>query len=500
MTTKPLADFTRLDRLGASWALLCAAVAPLILPSVATAANSPAPATSAKPNIVWIMADDLGIGDLGCYGQKRIATPNIDRLATQGTRFTQFYAGSAVCAPSRNVLMTGQHTGHVQVRGNAKVNLRPTDITVAQTLKEANYATGLIGKWGIGIQGTEGTATRKGFDYFFGYMDQTHAHNYYPTFLVRNDENVPLRNVVPNPGPYGQGVATTKVDYSADLIGADALKFIDDHKGGPFFLYFSPTLPHANDEAKDNGSEIPSYGRYAKENWPDVEKGYAAMATLFDQQVGDILDRLQQLGLADNTIVFVTSDNGAHAEGGHDANFFDSNGPFRGIKRDLYEGGIRVPMIVRWPGHVPAGAVSNQVGWFADFLPTADEIAGVRAPADLDGVSLLPALLGRNSEQKPHDHLYWEFYEGASSQAVRLGDWKAVRIPMLTGKIQLFDLATDVAEEHDVAASHPDIVNRIQALMEKDHVDNPLWKVSAPRGGGAGRAGKAGANAKTGDN
>lgn len=477
-TTPPrslLSDLVRLDRAGASWPLLCALV-PLCVTG-ANAAGAQAAAPDRKPNIVWIMADDLGYGDFGCYGQKLIATPNVDHLATEGTRFTQFYAGSAVCAPSRNVLMTGQHTGHVQIRGNAKVNLRPGDITVAQTLKAANYATGLIGKWGLGSEGSDGIPTRKGFDYFFGYIDQTHAHNYYPTFLVRNDQRVPLRNVVPNPGPYGQGVATTKLDYSADLIGADALKFIEDHKDGPFYLYFSPTLPHANDEARPNGSEIPDVGRYAKESWPAPEKGFAAMVTLFDKQVGDILAKLKELGLAENTIVFVTSDNGPHAEGGHDANFFNSNGPLRGIKRDLYEGGIREPLIVRWPGHVAAGAVSDQVGWFADFLPTADEIAGVRPPDNLDGVSLLPAILGRAAEQKPHDHFYWEFYEGGSSQAVRLGDWKAVRLPMLTGKIQLFDLATDVGETHDVAAAHPEVVAKISALMEKDHVPSPLWKV-----------------------
>ncbi len=474
-STSSLSDLARLDRAGASWPLLCALV-PLCLTG-ASAAGAQAAATDRKPNIVWIMADDIGYGDLGCYGQKRIATPNIDRLATEGTRFTQFYAGCAVCAPSRNVLMTGQHTGHVQIRGNAKVNLRPEDITVAQTLKQANYATGLIGKWGLGSEGSDGVPTKKGFDYFFGYIDQTHAHNYYPTFLVRNDQRVPLRNVVPNPGPYGQGVATTKLDYSADLIGADAVKFIQDHKDGPFYLYFSPTLPHANDEARANGLEIPDLGRYAKENWPDTEKGYAAMVTLFDKQVGDIVTKLKQLGLAENTIIFVTSDNGPHAEGGHDAKFFNSSGPLRGIKRDLYEGGIREPMIIRWPGRVAAGAVSNQVGWFADFLPTAAEIAGVRAPENIDGISLLPAILGHTAAQKPHDHLYWEFYEGASSQAIRLGDWKAVRSPMLTGKIQLFDLGTDIAEAHDISADHPDLVARVTALMEKDHVPSPLWKV-----------------------
>ena len=464
------------ERPGLSWPLFCALL-PLCLSATAATAHAQTGASPAKPNIIFIMADDIGYGDVGCYGQQRIATPNMDRLATEGLRFTQFYAGSAVCAPSRNVLMTGQHTGHTQIRGNSKVSLRPGDVTVAEVLKRADYATGLVGKWGLGGEGTEGVPTKKGFDYFYGYIDQTHAHNYYPTFLIRDEQRVPLRNVVPHPGPYHQGVATEKIDYSATLIGDEAVKFVGDHRNGRFFLYFSPTLPHANDEARPNGMEIPSYGRYAKEDWPAPEKGYAAMVTLFDREVGDLLAKLKELGLADKTIVFVTSDNGPHSEGGHDAAFFDSNGPLRGIKRDLYEGGIREPMIVRWPGHVPAGAVTDQVGWFADFLPTAAALAGVPPPEKIDGVSLLPTLLGHPEAQPPHDPLYWEFYEGRSSQAVRLGDWKAVRIPMLTGPIQLYNLANDLGEKHDVAAAHPEIVARIRALMDQDHVPSPLWKV-----------------------
>lgn len=456
----------------------CALAAFVVAFAPAARAQTQPPA--AKPNIIFILADDIGYGDLGCYGQTRIATPNLDRLATQGIRFTQFYAGSAVCAPSRNVLMTGQHTGHVLIRGNAKVSLRPEDVTVAQMLQRAGYATGLIGKWGLGGEGSDGTPNRKGFDYFFGYVDQTHAHNYYPAFLVRNEQRVPLQNVVPHPGAYGQGVATVKREYSAALIGAEALKFIAGHRDRPFFLYFASTLPHANDEARPDGMEIPDYGRYAKESWPDPEKGYAAMVTLLDRQVGDLMAELEELGLADRTIIFFASDNGPHSEGGHAAGFFDSSGPLRGIKRDLYEGGIREPLIVRWPGHVAAGAVSDQVGYFGDFLPTAAEIAGARPPDHLDGVSLLPALLGHPEARPPRDYLYWECYEGASSQAVRLDHWKAVRIPMLTGPIQLYDLAADVGERHDVADRHPDVVERIRALMEEAHVPSPLWRPPAP--------------------
>ncbi len=458
-----------LQLLPACAALLAAA------PMSATAAPTP----SRAPNIVFILADDIGYGDLGSYGQKRIRTPNLDQLAAQGRRFTQFYAGAPVCAPSRNVLMTGQHTGHVQVRGNAKIDLRPTDMTVAQVLHDAGYYTGLIGKWGLGQEGSAGSPIHKGFDYFFGYVDQTQAHNYYPTYLVRNETRVPLRNIVPNPGPYGQGVATKKVDYSADLMGTETLEFVRAHRAQPFFLYFATTLPHANDEAKPDGMEVPDYGPYAKETWPYPEKGYAAMITRLDTQVGNLMSELRELGLADNTLVIFTSDNGPHSEGGHDARFFNSAGGLRGIKRDLYEGGIREPLIAWWPGHVPAGTTSDYIGYFADVLPTLADVAGARAPASLDGISFRRALEGRPG-QSTHAFLYWEFYEGASSQAVRFGDWKAVRIPMLSGPVELFDLARDPAEQHDIAREHPEIVKQAQAIMDREHVPSPLWKINPP--------------------
>ncbi len=426
-----------------------------------------------KPNILFILADDAGYGDLGCYGQKLIQTPNLDRLATQGVRFLQFYAGAPVCAPSRNTLMTGQHTGHTQIRGNAKIDLRPEDVTVAEVLKKAGYATGCVGKWGLGSEGTAGTPTHKGFDFFYGYVDQTQAHNYYPTYLVRNDTREPLRNIVPNAGPYGQGVASVKVDYSDDLILAEGLKFMEAHKSNPFFLYFATTLPHANDEARPNGSEIPSQGIYAQKDWPEPDKGYAAMVTRLDSDVGKLLAKLDELGLAKNTIVIFTSDNGPQAEGGHDATFFKSSGGLRGIKRDVYEGGIREPFIARWPGHIAAGTTSNQVAYFPDFLPTAAAIAGVKPPEKIDGLNFLPALLGDAQDQSQHEYCYWEFFENGTSQAVRLGDWKGVRIPMLTGPIQLYNLATDIAEQHDLAADHPDIVEKIRADMQQAHVPSP---------------------------
>lgn len=433
----------------------------------------------ARPNVVLMLADDLGYGDLGCYGQRRIPTPNIDRLATEGMRFTQFYAGTAVCAPSRSVLMTGLHTGHTPIRGNAKVDLKAEDLTVAEVLKTAGYTTGMIGKWGLGQVGTSGSPVRQGFDHFFGYADQTHAHNYYPTFLVRNEERVPLRNVVPDEGPYGQGIATKRVDYSDDLLMSEALGFIEQHARDPFFLYLPFTLPHGNSESEDNAFEVPDLGAFAKKDWPHPAKGYAAMVARLDEDVGRIMAKLHELGLDENTLVIFASDNGPERVGGLDPAFFGSSGGLRGIKRDLYEGGIRVPMIARWPKRIAAGAESQHVGYFGDFMATLAELAGVPAPSHRDSISFLPALLNRPEEQKQHAFLYWEFYEGQTSQALRMGRWKAVRLPMLTGPIQLFDLENDPAEQHDVAAQHPDVVKKIEGILTEQHVPSPFW--SAPK-------------------
>lgn len=448
------------------------AVLSLAAPKTAISAETPA-----APNIVFIMADDLGYGDLGCYGQERIRTPAIDRLAAEGVRFTQFYAGSTVCAPSRCVLMTGLHLGHCYIRGNGKINLRPGDVTVAEVLKPAGYATGLFGKWGLGHEGSDGVPTRQGFDEFFGYLDQHHAHNYYPTFLVRHEERVALDNEVPGAGDFGQGVAAKKVEYSHDLIADQALAFIDRHHAEPFFLYVPVTLPHANNEAGKRGMEIPDYGPYAEEDWPAPEKGRAAMITRLDRDVARILERLERHGIDDRTIVMFTSDNGPHAEGGSDPDFFDSNGPLRGTKRDLYEGGIRVPMIVRWPGVAPAGSVSDHVGYFGDFLATAAELAGVSPPAKHDGVSFVQAIRGNSDKQPAHEFLYWEFYEQGSAQAVRSGDWKAVVQPLGGTDVELYNLATDIGEEHDVAGEHPAVVERMREYIEQSHVPSELWKV-----------------------
>ena len=433
------------------------------------AAAHPAHAADQKPNVVLILADDLGYGDVGCYGQKRIRTPNIDRLAAQGVRFTQFYAGCTVCTPSRCALLTGLHTGHCAERGNGDESNPINEPTVAQIFRRAGYDTAAIGKWGVGEPDSVNVPWRKGFDSFYGYLDNVHAHNYYPSFLWRNDRKVKLPNIVPDEKPSGGGVSSNKVVYSNDLFADEAIQFIHAHKDRPFFLYLPFTIPHANDEAGKHGTEVPDLGLYKSENWPDVEKGYAAMVTRLDDYVGRILDKLRSDGLDAQTVVIFTSDNGPHKEGGHDPAFFNSWGPLRGFKRDLTEGGIREPMIVRWPGHAPAGATSDYIGAFWDFLPTLAQLCGQTAPPKIDGVSFIRAIEGDDAHQPKHDFLYWEFYERKTAQAVRAGDWKAIRIPVLTGPTQLYDLRTDLHEDHDVSAEHPDLVKRLNQLMDAAH-------------------------------
>ena len=425
-----------------------------------------------RPNIIFIQADDLGYGDLSCYGQRKFRTPNIDRLAAEGMRFTQYYAGGTVCAPSRSALMTGQHTGHTRIRGNARHPLLPEDVTVAEALKSAAYKTALIGKWGLGEAGTTGVPNRQGFDYFFGYLNQRHAHNYYPTFLWRNEKRIDLRNLVPDEDAEGSGVSTNRVDYAHDLMAEEALKFIEGNGGGPFFIYLAFTIPHANNEAKNKGMEVPDLGEFASEDWPDQEKAKAAMITRLDRDVGRLMALLKKLGIDDNTLVFFTSDNGPHREGGADPDFFDSNGPLRGIKRDLYEGGIRVPMIARWPKRIKAGAKSDQVWAHWDLLPTLAEVAGVKPPADIDGVSMFNALRGRR--QRDHEFLYWEFHERGFSQAARMGDWKAVR-KSPDSPLELYDLKNDLGEQNDGAAKHPEIVKKIEYYLKTARTESELW-------------------------
>ncbi|MBP7935955.1 MAG: arylsulfatase [Phycisphaerae bacterium] len=419
-----------------------------------------------RPNVILILADDLGYGDLGCYGQKLIDTPRLDRMAAEGMRFTQFYAGSTVCAPSRCCFMTGLHTGHARVRGNSLVPLRPEDTTVAEVLKRAGYATGIVGKWGLGEPDTTGVPNLKGFDFWFGYLNQVHAHNYYPDYLWRDQERYPL----------AANRDGRKGCYTHDLFTEEALSFLQRNCHRPFFLYLSYTIPHANNElgAKTgDGMEVPDYGSYRDREWTSAHKGRAAMITRMDRDVGRLLDRLEELGLDRRTLVLFTSDNGPHKEGGTKPAFFNAGGSLRGIKRDLYEGGIRVPLVVRWPGQVQPGQVSKHVWAAWDFLPTMADLAGVKEPAGLDGISMMPTIRGQ--PQRGHDFLYWEFHEGGFFQAVRMGGWKAVR-KGLTGRMELYDLAADVGEQHNVAAAHADIVARIEEYLKTARRESTEWK------------------------
>ena len=451
-----------------------------------------ASAAAPRPNIIFILADDLGYGDLGTYGQKIIRTPHLDQLAAEGMRFTQFYAGNTVCAPSRSVLMTGLHMGHTRVRGNAGTEnpepqmLRAGDVTVARVLQTAGYTTALIGKWGLGNAGDEGEPRKHGFDYSFGFLNQTHAHNHYPDFLWRNGERVALPNVVTQVGPVaGTGYATQRVVYASDLFFDEARDFIARSKTRSFFLYLALTVPHANNERArvlGDGQEVPSYGPYADQPWPDAQKGQAAMITRMDARVGDLIAQLKTLGLDHNTLVIFSSDNGPHREGGplHNPEFFAASGPLNGTKRALTDGGIRVPWIARWPGKIKAGSVSAHVGYFGDVMATFVELTGATAPKILDSISLVPELLGRG-EQAKHPYLYWEFYEKGFSQAVLLdGRWKGIRLLKPSAPIRLFDLQHDLGEKTDLAAQQPELVARAAAVMREAHVDNEFWKAPAP--------------------
>ena len=433
-----------------------------------------------SPNLVFVMADDLGYGDLGCFGQKRIRTPRLDRMAREGMRLTDFYAGSTVCAPSRCVLMTGKHSGHCFIRGNGRLSLRPKDVTVAEVMKTKGYATGLFGKWGLGEEASQGVPTKQGFDEFYGYLNQRHAHNYWPEFLFDGEKRVRLRNVVPKADKFGAGVATVRKDYSHDLITARALDFVDRHHDKPFFLYLAYTIPHANNEARRKGMEVPDHGQYADKDWPEAQKGQAAMISRLDRDVGRLLDRLAKHGIDEHTLVIFTSDNGPHAEGGNDPRFCDSNGPLRGKKRDLYEGGIRVPTIAWWPGRIAKNSVSERPAYFGDLMATAADLAGAECPEDCDSVSLLPSLTGKNGAPD-HEYLYWEFYERGSAQALRQGRYKLIRKPMHDGKVELYDLAEDIGETKNLAGEQEERVARMLALMARAHTPSKRWRVRRRR-------------------
>jgi arylsulfatase A-like enzyme len=434
------------------------------------------------PNILLIHADDLGYGDLSVYGQTNFQTPSLDRLAREGTRFTQYYSGSTVCAPSRAALMTGLHTGHAWVRGNGEIPLRPEDVTVAELLRDAGYRTAVVGKWGLGTPGTAGQPDRQGFEYSFGFLDHRHAHRQFTDHLYRN----------------GQRVGTDlERDYVNDLFTKEAAAFIERQDERPFFLYLNYTVPHAELRVPDD-SLTPFRGRFGEKPFENVKAdarqagatpdspslgyrsqpvpkaAFAGMITRMDRDIGRLLDLLRERGLDSRTLVMFTSDNGPHREGGADPAFFNSSGGLRGIKRDLYEGGIRVPMIARWTGTVPAGRSSDHVWAHWDVLPTLTDLAGAKTPDGLDGRSTARALRGQSQPAQPF--LYWEFHERGFQQAVRMGNWKAVRLKK-DAPLELYDLAADRNEEREIAARHPEVVAKIEAYLKTARTESERWPV-----------------------
>ena len=443
---------------------------------------------STPPNIVFILADDMGYGDAGCYGQKTLTTPHMDRMAAEGMRFTRHYAGCTVCAPSRCVLMTGLHTGHCRVRGNGPGFIPDTDLTVPKMLKSAGYATALAGKYGLGLPLPLDDPKQKGFDHAYGYVATSHAHNCFTDFLVRDGAKTPLRNTIiygtENKQHEGTGVAEAKgrVDFAPLLIANDVQQYLDargkDKK--PFFLYYALNLPHANNEAKKDsplghGLECPDYGEYAGKDWPAVEKGFASVMRFVDNEVGAVLAKLKAVGLDDNTIVMFSSDNGPHHEGFHDSEFFHSNGGLKGTKRDMTDGGIRVPLIVRWPGKIKAGIVSEHVSGFQDLMPTLAELSGAELGKGYDGISFAPTLLGQG-KQSQHDYLFWNFDEQGGKRAVLKWPWKLIHLNTGEGgkgakgkakpmETLLYNLDTDRGEEHDLAAKKPELVKELEAMM-----------------------------------
>lgn len=443
-------------------------------------AGGPPLAQTGQPNIILIQADDLGYGDLSAFGQTKFQTPRLDQLAREGIRFRQYYAGSTVCAPSRNALMTGQHTGHTLIRGNAKLGLRPEDVTVAEVLRDAGYRTALVGKWGLGDQETTGHPNKQGFEFSFGVLDQEHAHRQYTDHLYRNGERYPT---------------DVNTEYNGDLFTREALGVVNDTDPRPYFLYLNYTVPHAelrapddsirpfvgkfpekpfvNDkaDAKLTGPDAPTLGYRSQ---PTPNAAFAAMITRMDRDIGRIVDAVHGRAADRQTLIMFLSDNGPHVEGGADPEFFKSTGGLRGVKRDLYEGGIRVPMIARWMGTIPQGRASDYVAAHWDLLPTFAELAGAKTPEGIDGVSIRRALVGQ--AQAPHEFVYWEFHERGFQQAVRMGDWKAVRLAK-DKALELYDLKTDLVEQHDVASAHPNVVARIEAYLKTARTESSTWHV-----------------------
>jgi len=478
-----------LPKLPVRLGLIVLALLALVVPASAQDAtnNSPPPAPR-RPNIILILADDLGYGDLGCYGQTRIQTPNIDKLAAEGIRFTSCYAGSAVCSPARAALMLGQHTGHLNIRGNVRpTTLLPDERTVAQVLKDSGYRTALLGKWGLADAGQPGTPQKKGFDEFLGYLSNSEAHDYYSEWLWRYSPPRPGNNGFDDRMHFPENAGGKRGLYNPDLFTKAALSFIKINKPDqfnryrPFFLCLSYNLPHANNEEgrrTGNGMQVPTDAPYSDQAWPQPEKNKAAMITRLDAEVGRLMDQLVTLKLDTNTVVIFTSDNGPHAEGGVNAKFHNSSGPLRGLKRDLYEGGIRVPMIVRWPAWVKPGQVSDFPLAHWDFLPTAADIAMTKAPQAIDGISVFPLLTGQPQTNK-HEFLYWEFHERGFQQAARMGDWKAVR-PQADQALELYNLKTDLGEKQNVATNNPVIVAKFEAYLKTARTEAPNWPIKKP--------------------
>ncbi len=445
-----------------------------------------------KPNIIYILADDMGYGDLGCYGQKEIKTPAIDKMASEGITFTRHYAGSPVSAPSRCVLMTGLHTGHAKIRGNknntpGNVVLDEKDITIATVLKAEGYKTALIGKWGLGDEGSTGIPNKQGFDYSFGYLNQVHAHNHFPEFLIRNGVRIPTGNEViyQRPGDMrGNGSASTnKKTYSQDLFMDEALQFVENNAKTPFFLYLSVIIPHANNEHNlanhEHGMDVPDYGIYKDKNWPNAQKGLAAMISYLDKDVARLRAQLEKLGIDKNTIIIFSSDNGPHDEGKNDHDFFNSSGGLRGKKRDLYEGGVRIPMIACWPGTIKPGKVTSHISAFWDVMPTLAAIGGAKAPKTTDGISFLPTLMGK--KQKKHKNFYWEFNENNGQQAVLKGDWKLVKLHLFEPsktKIELYNLANDPTEKNDVSKDNPKKVAELTEILLSERTEDPNYSIT----------------------
>lgn len=443
-----------------------------------------------KPNIVFIITDDLGYGDLSCYGQHHFSTPHLDRLAAEGIRFTDHYAGATVCAPSRCALMTGRDTGHASIRGNGPFSLRPDpeDITVATLLRNHGYSTALVGKSCVtGNTQTPETLDRKGFTYFYGTTDHKDGHFRYPKFVYENDKKVELIGNTLYAGPH----------YDLDLYTRKALEFVERQGESPFFLVLSYPLPHASLDApeasldkvrqgirNDQSFEAAS-GHYGKVK--EVKATYAAMVTRIDESVGRLMEKLKEKRVDENTLVIFTSDNGSHAEGGYVYSMLQSNGPLRGGKRDLYEGGIRVPFIARWPAGIKAGQTSDHPSAFWDFLPTACELAAIAPPAGIGGISYAPTLLGQPAKQVKHEALYWEFHELNGRRALRMGEWKLVQYakrPEAFATPELFNLADDLSEVKNLASREPERVRAMLDRMRQSRIPSPQFPhplLDAPR-------------------